>query len=272
MSPNPCQVEFLQASKDKIHHLLYHGKVQIDKVHEILCHHGPLWVKYALPLHAYGSIELISNREKQLKTTIKKWQSENPTEWPPIPKPKSGRSKPNPCKCHIHCDPKSGVCYSLYHIETIDNKNAHSEQQSLEIVLVPNSIQATGGSKIEYVYFTYLTSVYANQKRRHPFSSNMAPFQDVHTGIGRSRDRLHPSLSAYTSHHHLMSLHDSRMRSPSGLTMVSSMPQQATPHHHHDETRGDAFTICESNLSAQSISPPPNESNTHSLQPVDSYA
>jgi hypothetical protein len=104
-------------------------------------------------------MELISNREKQLKTTIKKWQSENAFEWPPIPKPKPGRSKSNPCKCHIHCDLKSGVCYSLYHNETFDIESAQLEPQSLQIVLVPNSIQATGGNRMEYVYLT-MSQVY----------------------------------------------------------------------------------------------------------------
>jgi hypothetical protein len=107
-----------------------------------------------LPLRGHGLIKLISNREKQLKTTIKKWQIENPVEWPPIPKPKPGRSKSNPCECHIHCDLKSGVCYSLYHNEAFNIENARSEPQSLQIVLVSNSFQAIGRSKLEYVHFT----------------------------------------------------------------------------------------------------------------------
>lgn len=97
----------------------------------------------------------------------------------------------------------------------------------------------------------------------------MAPFQDVYTGHGISCDGRHPSLSAYTSHHHLVSSHDSGMQPLSSLMMVSSMPQQST--HHHDKPGGDKFTTCESNLSAQSISPLPNEPNTDSLQPTNSY-
>jgi hypothetical protein len=99
----------------------------------------------------------------------------------------------------------------------------------------------------------------------------MDPVQEAYSGPVIPRDGCHPLFSAYTSHHQLMSLNDSRIQPLSGLTMLSSMPQQSAHHSHHDEPGGDAFATDESNLSTQSMPTLPNEPNTHPLQPIHSY-